>query len=844
MDDTEEYRFGPYRLIPRRHELFRDGMPVALNSRSVELLSALVEASGALVTKQALLSRVWPGQIHTEGSVWVAVSAVRKALGPGPDGEPYIVSMAARGYRFAALVTRIGPEIPAQAETAPGNLPLVIAPLIGRDAEIARCLALLEQSKLLTITGTGGVGKTRMALALGDAARGRYSDGVWFVELASLATPELVPETIAALLGLSVQGSRTAIQVVATYLRQKSLLLVLDNCEHVVTEAARVAEAILQNCPRVSILATSREPLRVGGEQSYPLPSLGLPDRVDGIAAAQALDHAAIRLFVARAGLTVEGFDLTDDLAPIVAAICRRLDGIPLALELAAPRLRVLTPRELLDRLDQRFGLLTEGSRTVLARHQTLRALIDWSWDHLSEAERVLLGRLAVFGGSFTIESVEAVAGTAPLAPARILDLVARLVDKSLVVALPAGIRARRYQLIETIRQYGAERLAESGDQATALRLARYLVTRFQKATEIWPTMADIEWLARYEPDLDNLRAALGWAFGPGGDTALGLQLVSYTSDFWTLLSLAPERRRWFETAAALLDSQTPPDVVGRIRAALADSNAFGQRRNVAPALEAAALFRTLGDPLWLGRALGLAGRSLMRPGEVAEAEPVLLEAEAVLRPLGPTKVLVSVLGSLGALRFFAGETPAARALTEEAGTIARRLGALRHFQIQTSNLAEHDLADGRIHDAIARGREVEASCRASGNLMVLSFCLRNLAGYLIRAGDLAAGVETAREALRLSQSLGDGLNVTMCLEHLALAAALAEDLVLAGHLIGYGDAFYGALGQARQHHEHEARQNVMGRLEAALDPAVRARLLAEGAAWSEDAVVAVALEE
>ena len=856
MDDAEEYVFGPFRLVLRRLELFRDDVAVPLGSRNVELLGALIEANGALVSKQALLARVWPQEVHGDSTIWVAVATVRKALGAAPGGEHYIVSVPNRGYRFTAPVTRVasGTAAPAPpveslqppSEAPPGNLAPVFFPLIGRDGEIGRCLTLMEQSRLLTITGPGGVGKTRMALALGDAMRARHAHGVWLVELATLATAELVPETIAAMLGLRAQESRTLTQIVATYLRQKDALLIFDNCEHVVVEAAQVADAILRHCPRVKILATSREPLRVSGEQVYPLPSLAVPARIDGLTAAHALRHSAVQLFEARARLAVADFTLDDRTAPIVASICRRLDGIPLAIELAAPRLRVLTLRELLDRLDQRFGLLTGGSRAVLPRHQTLKALIDWSWDQLSDAERILLGRLAVFGGSFTMASAEAVAGAEPLTQAQILDLVAALVDKSLVVALPAGPGARRYLLLETIRHYAAQRLAESGDDATARRLASHLGDRFEAATRSWPTTPDIDWLAVHEPDLDNLRAALGWAFEPGGDAGIGLRLVSYASDIFLLLALLVERRRWFDMAEARLDALTPPDVLGRIRAALAQSNSFGQvgqRRTVAAAREAAALFRTLNDPAWLGHALGIAGSSLMQPGDVAEAEAMLLEAEAVLRPLGSTKRLVAVLGSLGSLRFLAGQKAEARALTEETLDLARRLGARHQAQIALCNLAEHDLAAGQLDAAIARGREAVAACRASGSLMVLNFSLRNLSGCLLRAGDLAAGRATAQEGLRLSQSLGNGMVVAMCLDNLALAAALGGDAGLAAPLVGYADAFYGRIGHTRQDNEQEERATVAARLDAELDPETQARLIAEGAAWSEDAAVAAALE-
>jgi len=357
-----------------------------------------------------------------------------------------------------------------------------------------------------------------------------------------------------------------------------------------------------------------------------------------------------------------------------------------------------------------------------------------------------------------------------------------------------------------------------------------------------WPTTPDVEWQAVYEPDLDNLRAALSCAFERGGDASLGLRLVGYTSDFWANLSLLPERQRWLAKAQVLLDAQTPPEIAGRIQLALAQSGSFGDRSKLAPAQEAAALFRALNDPLLSGWALACAGLALLRPGAVAEAESILREAEAVLRPLGPTKFLIMLLNMTGGLHFHAGQMEAARAVTGEARDLARRLGARNLRDSFTINLAECDLAEGQLDAAIARGREAVVSCRAGGSLLTLSGSLRNLSGYLIRAGDLAAGRATAQEALRLAQSLGDGIKVTLSLEHLALAAALEGDVATAARLVGYGDACHARLSQTRQRNEQAARETVQARLEAGLDAETRARLMAEGAAWSEDAAVAAAL--
>jgi len=843
MECVEEYLFGPFRLSPRRHELLRDGVVVALGSRGVALLAALVEAEGAMVTKQALIERVWPRHIQADANVWVAISAVRKALGSGPDGEAYIVSVAGRGYRFAAPVTRV--EAPGAApvlapEVLPGNLPPVVVRLIGRDAEIARGLALLEQVPLLTITGTGGVGKTRLALALGDAARERHADGVWFVELAGLATPELVPETIAALLGLSVQGSRSAIEVVASYLRQKDMLLILDNCEHVVTEAARVAEAILQNCARVKILATSREPLRFTGEQSYRLPSLGLPDQAGEITAAEALQHAAIRLFVARAGQAVEGFVLTDEIAPVIAALCRRLDGIPLAIELAAARLRILKPRELLDRLDRRFGLLSGGSRNVLPRHQTLTALIDWSWDHLYDSERILFARLAVFGGSFTIESAEAVAGAEPLAAAGLLELVAGLVDKSLI-AVDDGAGTTRYRLLETTRSYAADRLAADQAAACRRRLAIHLAAALETATRDYQRVPTRTWLDAWLPELDNLRTGLDWAFGPAGEAALGVRLVANAIDLWYEASLFPEMRRTVDLAKAALGPETPAAIaaqvlVGRVLCTpgvgIKGAGEDGRR-----ALDFA---RAAGDPILLGRALALSGSALFDAAAPEEAEGSSREAIAVLRPIGETKALAFAHLAHG-ISLQAGGMGDPRSEYRQATELGRRLGDPRRANIAAQNLAEYVFALGDLDGAVAAAREAAEAAHAMGMRVQSAFCELNLGGYLLVAGQTVEGSRHARTALTAFASMGIATAAGIGLQHMALALAQAGDLHNAGRLLGAADTIFTREGYEREPTERATHKLLCAALDTALDAGERDRLLAEGAMLDIEAATALA---
>ena len=354
------------------------------------------------------------------------------------------------------------------------NLPQQVTALVGRAAELAEIKARLDQHRLVTLVGSGGVGKTRLVLQAAADLLGRYPDGVWLVELAPLASPQLVAETVAGMFGLSRSTGRSAVEIVVAFLKEKRTLLLLDNCEHLVDAVAQVAEAILRGCPTVSVLASSRENLAIAGENVYRVPSLDFPEDAEGITAAAALDHAAVRLFADRAGSVVDGFAVTDANAPAIAAICRRLDGVALAIELAVARLTMLKPHELASRLDDRFRLLTGGSRTALPRQQTLRALIDWSYDLLTDPEQTLLRRLSVFAGGWTLDSAATVCADDPVEEREIFDLLASLIDKSLVVADATGDRTR-YRLLESTRAYALEKLVESGECSHSRRLAEHV---------------------------------------------------------------------------------------------------------------------------------------------------------------------------------------------------------------------------------------------------------------------------------------------------------------------------------------------------------------------------------
>ncbi|HEV2673013.1 MAG TPA: winged helix-turn-helix domain-containing protein [Aliidongia sp.] len=553
------FRFGRYVLTPALRLLVADGVPVPLGQRTLDILAALVEQWPAVVSKDALMQRIWGAQIVEENTLAVHVSALRKALEDGRDGVHLIGTVPRRGYQLLTAVLTEAAQIPPQLPVS-GNLPRVETPIVGRDAEVEEIANLLGTQSLVTVAGPGGIGKTRLALAVAAHLAGAFSEGIWWVDLAATTDPDRVAEAVARALGLVLTDEQPLVRLVAG-LKGARRLLILDNCEYVADGVAPLAVA-LREASGCRLLVTSLEPLGVACEQVKRLEPLAVP--LAGVTtAAEALRAPAVELFMACVHRTAPDFVFGDDNAEAVVLVCRRLDGIPLALELAAARAALLGARALARRLDERLLDLSGDRRDALAKHRTLRALLDWSYGLLNPTEQVVLRRLGVFAGGCTLEAAENVVADATLPDWQVAPHVASLIAKSLVIAQRTA-QGARYKLLETTRAYARERLAEAGEVADVSRLhAEYLLRLFEQADiaseKLGPEIA----LKPLGPELDNLRAALDWCFGPSKSIGLGLALTAASVEYW--LHTGREAFTRVETAFAHLDDTAPPGVASAL---------------------------------------------------------------------------------------------------------------------------------------------------------------------------------------------------------------------------------------------------------------------------------------
>ena len=587
------YTADRWRVDLHRRELRADGLLVPIGPRAFEIVEVLVRSAGKLVTKDELMRAVWPGAVVEEATLWVHLSAIRKALG---TDRAMLKTMSRRGYCLMGnwvaidqdrLPDHTRPSAPGTpAWQAASNVLEPIQDLIGRETALQRLMDLSSAYRIVTLTGPGGIGKTVLALEVARRLLPGFDGNGWLVDLSPLTDPSLVPSAVATAIGLRLGDDSISPESIGRAIGRNKLLLVLDNCEHVIKSASTLAEVIVRICPRVTVLSTSREILRIAGEHVFRVPPLDAPPRGNEAAEA-ALKYSAVQLFIARTkALSLDFAPGAVDLS-LIASICQRLDGIPLAIEFASACAAAIGLQEIVSRLADRFGLLTDGRRTAPPRHQTLGATLEWSYHLLPPSEQCLLRYLAVFPGGFTMDAAISVAGDDAVASADVVRGIRGLVSKSLVAT--EGSPVVRWRLLETTRAYAREKLAASGKLTLlARRHAEYHVATFERAGTEYENSSATDWLDVYGRQVDDVRAALDWAFGRGGDPATGVALTVAAAPLWVQLSLLGESARRSERAISWLLTNPNHDMRQEMRLCAAQATALLFTRGRIPEVHAA----------------------------------------------------------------------------------------------------------------------------------------------------------------------------------------------------------------------------------------------------------------
>ena len=794
----EHYRFGSFELQPDQRRLVKDGAAISLRPRAFDLLVALVDRAGHLVTKDELLAHVWPKAVVEEAALHMQVSTLRKVL-----GADAITTVSGRGYQFTLRVTKVDDEA-NRASRPKHNLPYHLTSFIGREQEIAQLKGLVTTRRLVTLTGAGGAGKTRLAIEVASRLTDAFADGVWLVELAALSDPRLVPQVVAQALEVKEQPTRTVIETLRDHLASKKLLLILDNVEQLLEACVQFVDLILRRSPDIAVLVTSRERLGITGELTYRVPSLTVPGASETLTPQTVSPYEGVRLFVDRATLARSEFDLTTENASSVASICARLDGMPLAIELAAARVRSMSVDELSEHLDQRFALLTDGSRAALPRHRTLRSMLDWSYDLLIEREQAMLRRVAVFAGGWTLTSAEQVCASDGIDASDVFEHLTSLVDKSLVVTdEQAG--GTRYRMLETIRQYALDRLRDSGEEGQwrGSHLGHF-VALAEEFNEKKDGPKQQSWLIRIGAEHDNLRAALSWS--ADGRRIEGLRLANALSAFWHIRGHLTEGRDWLTRLldAALIDRPGREHARGMYAAAIfavpQGDLAAGKRL----LQESLALYREIDDPNGAARALGALAWLALQQSGYAEAEVLAGESVDYARATGDRMLLFCSLAWLAIALREQGRSSEARELYEQSLAQARELGAPWEIGITLKEIGRAECDEG--HHDLAHKHFIEGI------------------GILHGVGNLPGVIDS--------------------LEGLADVAAATAAPRRAARLWGAADALRQEIGNARSVHESITYEHQVKAIRAILTAKVFDQACDEGRATPLDDAVRYALDE
>ncbi len=819
---TSELCFGAARLDVAQRRLLIDDVPARLGARAFDILVALIERRDRAVGKNELFERVWPGVVVEENNLQVHISALRKLLGPQT-----IATIPGRGYRFTASLTTPPDDSASPISTVHTEVPEHSEHLYGRADDLAAVCDLLQKHALVSIVGAGGIGKTRLAQALAVAQREHFADGIWWVELSQLSNSAAVPAAIAQALRIRGGDDRPVMQTVVALLRHGRSLVILDNCEHVLDAAADCVRTLLTGAPDSRVLVTSQEPLRLPAEQVYRLGGLASDDNSG--------TPAAVALFVARARAADPRLQPTRSQLATIADMCRRLDGMPLAIELAAARVRLLGVDGVRARIDERFNILTGGTRSVLRRHQTLRATLEWSHQLLSAEERAVFRRLGVFVGGFSLELAQAVVADEHLDEWTVLDLLGHLVDKSLVVA-DAG-EVPRYRLLETTRAFALEQLAGVGETAQLLRRHAEALFAFARHVEdgFWRWSAEEQ--KRQDAELDNLRAALDWAAAASAETReLACALFANSRRFWLNHELMNEGIAWGKRLSPLPEGLNV-EVEARFNLTLAHLGYQScPRECFVAALRATELFRSLGDTFRLIDCLIWTAMVGAGRGDSQHRAAALAEADALLDDSAPFRQRAALALAHGRHFAYLGDYEKARAGAERQAAIYREAGEQFGEQMALSTAAWFGCALGRIDDAIPVLEHAITTFRRIKAPYGIGGSQQFLAGAYALHGDREAALATGRDVI---QYLQRSQMVVVLVPYMALLhAQQARSEADAALLIGFFDVELKRTGRIVPPFITQTRDRVMALVKAALGDRQAQSHAAAGAQLTEELAI------
>ena len=836
------YNIGPLQLDPEARVLTHDGAAVPLGARAVAVLTALVSRANEYVQKEAILDAAWPGLVVEEANLAVQISAIRRALARVPGGDGWIETLARRGYRFVGPVAAVAGRsaAPVAAERKRTNLPELQSSFVGRERELAELKQRLPTTRLLTLTGTGGIGKTRLAQQAAAEVLAAYRDGVWFVDLAPLRDPALVPSALAQMLQVTESAGQPLVTALCNHLRTKQLLLILDNCEHVLDACARLTEVLLRETAQVTVLATSREPLHLAAEHSYPLAALPLPDPQADLQSIARSD--AVQLFVERARQHRPHFDLSQQRAHVVAEICVRLDGIPLALELAAARVAVLPVEQIVRLLDQRFRLLTSGNRE-LPRHQTLRAMIDWSYELLDEAEKALFARLSVFAGGWSLEAASEVCSGEPIARDEVVYVLIGLIEQSLIVADDDG---DRYRMLETVREYAKDKLVVAGDAEAIRERHRDYFLAFAEQAQPKLMGADLlPWLQRLDEEHDNLRLALESSLTVQPETCQ--RLCSALHRFWFTRGHLAEGRQWCARALGTgSDTEQTPARAKTLNVAGVLAYLQGDYLAAKSQLELSlAIRQQQGDRKGAASSLNNLGLVAWRQGIYLAARARHEEALAISRELGDRWAIANSLNNLGLVAWELRDAAAARALYEESlpimmnlgdrASIARTLGNLGHLDRELGNFA---IAQGRYEESLAIALELESP-------EFVAKALSALGDLALDQGEIASATVLCKESLEIQRKLGDKHDIACTLMQLAAGEAAVGNSLRAATVWGSTVRLWEEIGSQMPPMDRASQDGRVAAARAALgDDNAFDRAWQDGRALTLEQAIDLALEK